>query len=45
VLLGWDMTWWLATLGIGGFLGGFATLVMRMRTDDEDDDPGRGAVV
>ncbi|MGC9542931.1 hypothetical protein [Streptomyces sp. UG1] len=46
VLLNWDMTWWLATLGIGGFLGGFATLVMRMKTDDEgDDDPGRGAVV
>ncbi|MEU9209988.1 hypothetical protein AB0D27_19025 [Streptomyces sp. NPDC048415] len=46
VLLGWDMTWWLATLSIGGFLGGFATLVMRMKTDDEDgDDPGRGAVV
>lgn len=46
VLLGWEMTWWLATLGIGGFLGGFTTLVARMRTDDEDDeDPGRGAVV
>ncbi|WP_225822713.1 hypothetical protein [Streptomyces naphthomycinicus] len=46
VLLGWDMTWWLATTGIGGFLGGFLTLVTRMRTDeDEDDDPGRGAVV
>jgi hypothetical protein len=45
VLLGWEMTWWLATAGIGGFLGGFATLVMRMRADDEDDDPGRGAVV
>ncbi|MFC9928937.1 hypothetical protein [Streptomyces sp. NPDC127190] len=46
VLLGWDMTWWLATLSIGGFLGGFATLVARMRTDDDDDgDPGRGAVV
>ncbi len=46
VLLGWHMTWWLATLCIGGFLGGFATLVMRMRDDDEDDDdPGRGAVV
>ncbi|MFE9766570.1 hypothetical protein ACFYPC_18890 [Streptomyces sp. NPDC005808] len=46
VLLGWDMTWWLATLGIGGFLGGFATLVTRMKSDDEDgDDPGRGAVV
>ncbi|WP_081240594.1 hypothetical protein [Streptomyces viridosporus] len=46
VLFGWEMTWWLTTLSIGGFLGGFATLVMRMRTDDEDDDdPGRGAVV
>ncbi|EPD58094.1 MULTISPECIES: hypothetical protein [Streptomyces] len=46
VVLGWDMTWWLATLSIGGFVGGFATLVVRMRTDDEDDDdPGRGAVV
>ncbi len=46
VLLGWEMSWWLTTIGIGGFLGGFATLVMRMRTDDEDDqDPGRGAVV
>ncbi|MEV0169648.1 hypothetical protein AB0I00_00790 [Streptomyces sp. NPDC050803] len=46
VLLSWDMTWWLTTLGVGGFLGGFATLVMRMRPDDEDDDdPGRGAVV
>jgi hypothetical protein len=46
VLLGWEMTWWLTTVGIGGFLGGFATLVMRMKTDDEDEgDPGRGAVV
>ena len=46
VVLGWDMTWWLATAGVGGFLGGFVTLVTRMRTDDEeDDDPGRGAVV
>ncbi|GAB2740215.1 hypothetical protein [Streptomyces bullii] len=46
VLLGWDMTWWLATVCIGGFLGGIATLVMRMKPDDEDDDdPGRGAVV
>jgi hypothetical protein len=42
VLLGWEMTWWLATVGIGGFLGGFVTLVTRMRTDDEDEDgPGR----
>ncbi|WP_395573650.1 hypothetical protein [Streptomyces sp. BK79] len=46
VVLGWDMTWWLQTVSIGGFLGGVATLVMRMRTGDEDDDdPGRGAVV
>ncbi|MEU5895637.1 hypothetical protein [Streptomyces venezuelae] len=47
VLFGWQMTWWLTTLGIGGFLGGFATLVMRMNSgdDEEDDDPGRGAVV
>ncbi|MFD8915487.1 hypothetical protein [Streptomyces sp. NPDC059575] len=48
VLLGWEMTWWLTTCGIGGFVGGFVTLVTRMRTDDEEgggDDPGRGAVV
>jgi hypothetical protein len=46
VLLGWEMTWWLTTLCIGGFLGGVATLVMRMKADDEgEDDPGRGAVV
>ncbi|WP_133910041.1 hypothetical protein [Streptomyces sp. NBC_00582] len=46
VLLGWEMTWWLTTVCVGGFLGGFATLVVRMRPDDEDDqDPGRGAVV
>ncbi|MFF1463626.1 hypothetical protein [Streptomyces sp. NPDC058330] len=46
VLLQWEMTWWLTTLSIGGFLGGFVTLVARMPHDDEeDDDPGRGAVV
>ncbi|MFD3517303.1 hypothetical protein [Streptomyces sp. NPDC058657] len=47
VVLGWDMTWWLQVLGIGGFLGGFGTLVSRMTqgSDDEDEDPGRGAVV
>jgi hypothetical protein len=45
VLFGWEMTWWLTTLGVGGFLGGFGTLVARLRPDDEDDDPGRGAVV
>ncbi|WTK97287.1 hypothetical protein OG700_29875 [Streptomyces sp. NBC_01508] len=46
VLFRWEMTWWLTTVCIGGFLGGFATLVARMQHgDDEDDDPGRGAVV
>ncbi|MFD5427878.1 hypothetical protein [Streptomyces sp. NPDC127084] len=47
VLLGWNMTWWLTTLGVGGFVGGFITLVARMShgDDEEDDDPGRGAVV
>jgi hypothetical protein len=47
VLLQWDMTWWLTTVCAGGFLGGIATLVARMKQDDEDDDedPGRGAVV
>lgn len=47
VLLQFPMTWWLATLGIGGFLGGFATLVSRMRDDEDDEwpDPGSGAVV
>ncbi|MFD4757619.1 hypothetical protein ACFWOJ_01620 [Streptomyces sp. NPDC058439] len=46
VLLRWDMTWWLTTICVGGFLGGFVTLVARMQDDDEDgDDPGRGAVV
>ncbi|WP_329386543.1 hypothetical protein OG625_28125 [Streptomyces sp. NBC_01351] len=46
VLLQWEMTWWLTTLGVGGFLGGFATLVARMaQGDEDDDDPGRGAVV
>ncbi|WP_310728845.1 hypothetical protein [Streptomyces sp. N2A] len=41
------VTWWSTVLGIGGFLGGFATLVARMKHDDEDDDqlPGGGAVV
>ncbi|GLF94145.1 hypothetical protein [Streptomyces yaizuensis] len=46
VLFGWHMTWWLTTLCVGGFLGGFITLVARMSSgDDEDEDPGRGAVV
>ncbi|AXK32610.1 hypothetical protein DVA86_08090 [Streptomyces armeniacus] len=48
VLFRLDMTWWIITLGVGGFLGGFGTLVARMRDDSDDDDfedPGRGAVV
>ncbi|WP_434588642.1 hypothetical protein [Streptomyces sp. A5-4] len=47
VLLQWDMTWWLTLAGVGGFLGGFGTLVGRMAHEDEEgeDDPGRGAVV
>ncbi|MFE0377739.1 hypothetical protein ACFW1M_19610 [Streptomyces inhibens] len=42
------VTWWITVLGIGGFLGGFATLVARMKHDDDGDDddlPGSGAVV
>jgi hypothetical protein len=47
VLFQIDLTWWAVTLGIGGFLGGFGTLVARMRPGGEDDDdlPGGGAVV
>ncbi|MFI6643839.1 hypothetical protein [Streptomyces sp. NPDC050504] len=47
VLFRWELTWWLTTVCIGGFLGGFATLVARMKSDDDEDydDPGRGAVV
>ncbi|MFF2325885.1 MULTISPECIES: hypothetical protein [unclassified Streptomyces] len=45
VLLRWDMTWWLTTVCVGGFLGGFVTLVARMDGGEDDDDPGRGAVV
>ncbi|WEH42243.1 hypothetical protein [Streptomyces sp. AM 2-1-1] len=47
VLLGWEMTWWLTTVCIGGFVGGCATLVARMPQDDDEDlgDPGHGAVV
>ncbi|MDJ0341123.1 hypothetical protein QMK19_07515 [Streptomyces sp. H10-C2] len=46
ILLGQEMTWWVMTLGVGGFVGGFATLVARMRTGEDDDElPGGGAVV
>lgn len=41
------MSWWIVTLGVGGFLAGFATLLTRLRDDHDDDlgDPGGGAVV
>jgi hypothetical protein len=45
VLLQRPLTWWASVLGVGGFVGGFATLVARMRDRDEDDDPHGGAVV
>lgn len=46
VLFQLDLTWWAVTLGVGGFLGGFVTLVARMRTGEDDDDmPDGGAVV
>ena len=47
VLFQQPVTWWITVLGVGGFLGGFATLVARMKDDDEDDNdlPGSGAVV
>lgn len=47
LILQQPMTWWASVLGIGGFLGGFATLVARMRPggDDDDEPPGGGAVV
>ncbi|QHC21605.1 hypothetical protein [Streptomyces sp. GS7] len=47
MLLQQPVTWWITVLGIGGFLGGFATLVARMKNDREEDDdlPGGGAVV
>ena len=45
-IFGVEYTWWLITLGIGGFLGGFGTLLTHLRDGDEDgDDPGGGAVV
>ena len=44
VLFGVPLSWWILTLGIGGFLAGFATLLTGLR-DDDDEDPGGGAVV
>lgn len=47
VLFRFDVTWWLLTLGVGGFIGGCFTLATRLRPGDEDDydEPGGGAVV
>ncbi|MFR9676712.1 hypothetical protein [Streptomyces sp. TR06-5] len=45
VLFGVPLSWWILTLGVGGFLGGFATLLTRLRDDDDFDDPAGGAVV
>ncbi|PWI43373.1 hypothetical protein [Streptomyces sp. ICBB 8177] len=46
VLLQQPVPWWAMVVGVGGFLGGFGTLVARMRDrDEEDDDPHGGAVV
>jgi hypothetical protein len=46
VLLQLELAWWVILVGVGGFLGGFATLVTRMRSGEDDDDlPGGGAVV
>lgn len=45
VILQIPVNWWLITFGVGGFLGGFGTLVYRMNDEDDFDDPGRGAVV
>ena len=48
IILQQPLTWWIVTLGVGGFLCGFVTLLTRLRSEDDDenwDDPGRGAVV
>lgn len=46
VLTGQDIPSWALVAGVGGFLGGFATLIARMgNPDDEDEDPHGGAVV
>ncbi|WNI15157.1 hypothetical protein [Actinacidiphila sp. ITFR-21] len=46
ILFQLDLTWWAVLIGLGGFIGGFATLVTRMRTGEDDEDlPGGGAVV
>lgn len=44
VLLGWDIPPWLGALAVAIFVGGFVTLIVRMRDDDEPRDDN-GAVV
>ncbi len=44
--LGWNWQTWQMGILLGGFLGGFAVLVSRLRDDSPDDaDPDQGAVV
>ena len=46
VLLGWVVPSWAAFCAVGAFVGGFATLVVRMGDRPPDDSgPGDGAVV
>lgn len=45
VLMSWRLEGWQALLVAGAFIGGFATLVIRMGNGDDDDDPDGGAVV
>ena len=45
VLMNWRLEGWQALLVAGAFIGGFATLVIRMGNGDDDDDPDGGAVV
>jgi hypothetical protein len=45
VLFSISLPTWMTLLAVGGFIGGFVTLVARMDSGDTDDDPGNGAVV
>jgi hypothetical protein len=45
VLMSWRLEGWQALLVAGAFIGGFATLVIRMGNGDDEDDPDGGAVV
>ncbi len=44
VLLNITLPSWVSVLAVGGFIGGFLTLVATMDNGD-DDDSGNGAVV